>query len=130
MPLTCEFRNFFHVFNYFSDGNRFVCGLKDGQVGIWADSMLKSKKIFNNAKQWKNATLVAYAGNKIFAIGYSQARLHILDLALNTLKVADHQFEERISVIKSSEPYVAIGEYIGNVIVFDHNGKRVLVSYF
>ena len=99
-------------------------------MGIWADSLLKSKKIFNNAEQWKNATLVSYAGNKIFAVGRFEARLHILDLALNTLKVADHQFEERISVIKSSEPYVAIGEYIGNVIVFDHNGKRVLVSYF
>ena len=131
MPLTCEFQNFFHFFNYFSDGNRFVCGFKDGQVGIWADSLLKSKKIFNNAEQTKNATLVAYAGNKIFAVGRSEARLHILDLALNTLKVADHQFEKSIRVIKASGSHVAIGEYSsGNVVVFDHNGNRLLVSYF
>ena len=100
-------------------------------MGIWADSMLKSKKIFNNAKQERNATLVAYADNKIFAVGRSKARLHILDLALNTLKVAGHQFEKSISVVKASGSHVAIGEsWSGNVVVFDHNGKRVLVSYF
>ena len=131
MPLTCEFRNFLHFFDNFSDGNRFVCGFKDGQVGIWADSLLKSKKIFNHADQVRNATLVAYADNKIFAVRYSEARLHILDLELNTLKVADHQFEKSISVIKPSGSYVAIGEYAsGNVVVFDHNGNRLLVSYF
>ena len=75
--------------------------------------------------------MVAYADNKIFAFGFSEARLHILDLELNTLEVADHRFEERISVIKTSGSYVAIGElHSGNVVVFDHNGKRVLVSYF
>ena len=122
---------FFHFFDNLSDGNRFACGFKDGQVEIWADSLLKSKKIFNNAEQWKNATLVSYAGNKIFAVGRFEARLHILDLELNTLKVADHRFEGNISVIKPSRSYVAIGEYSsGNVVVFDRNGNQVLVSYF
>ena len=53
------------------------------------------------------------------------------DLALNTLEVANHQFEKSIKVIKPSGSYVAIGEHkSGNVVIFDHNGNRLLVSYF
>ena len=121
---------FFQFLNNFSNENRFVCGFKDGKVAVWADSMLKSKKLFNNSGQWKNATLVAYADNKIFAVGKKEARLHILDLELNILKVVDHQFVKGITVMKSSNSFVAIGEYGGNVTVFDKNGRRVLVSYF
>ena len=92
--------------------------------------MLKSKKLFNSSEQYKNATFVQFANNKIFAVGQNEARLHILDLALNTLCVADHQFEKEIRVMKSSESFVAIGEWYGNVTFFDTNGRRVLVSYF
>ena len=93
--------------------------------------MLKSKKLFNNSYQQNNATRVQYADNKIFAIGYYAARLHILDLALTTLKVVDHQFEKTITVMKSTNSYVGIGEESpGNVTIFDHNGNRVLVSFF
>ena len=92
---------------------------------------MKSKKLFNNSEQCKNATLVQYADNKIFAIGHREARLHILDLKLRTLKVVDHKFEEWINVMKSSNLYIGVGEEThGNVTVFDHNGNRVLVSYF
>ena len=100
-------------------------------MAVWADSMLKSKKLFNHSYQSYNATLVQYADNKIFAVVKREARLHILDLALNTLKVVDHQLEGGTLVMKSSNSFVAIGEYYpGNVTVFDTNGRRFLVSYF
>ena len=119
------------VFHNFSDENQFVVGLYDGHVAIWANSVLKSKKLFNYSVEYENATRVQYADNKVFAIGYpKKAKLHILDLQLNILKVADHQFGDWISSMASSESYVAIGEWSsGNVTVLDHNGSRVLVSY-
>ena len=92
--------------------------------------MLKSRKLFKNTQQSKNATLVQYADNKIFALGIKKARLHILDLELNVLKVADHQFEGSIMVMKSSESFLGIGDLKGNVTILDHDGNLVLVSYF
>ena len=89
--------------------------------------MLKSKKLFK-----KTPTFVGYADNKIFAIGKGEFRLHILDLELTIMKVVDHQFDEGtgISFMKVSDSYVATGQFGGNVTVFDHNGNRVVVSYF
>ena len=87
MLLICKITSIFTFIN-FSDGNRFVTGSGNGIVTVWNDSTPKSRKVFNNSEQWKNATLVAYADNKIFAVGYCEARLHILDLELNTLKTA------------------------------------------
>ena len=99
-------------------------------MAVWANSMLKSKKLFSNSEQSYNATLVQYVDNKIFAIGRSEARLHIVDLELNVLQVVDYQFTKNISVIKSSNLYVAIGDIAGNVTVFEKVGNLVLVSYF
>ena len=113
-----------------SDENRFVVGSKDGHVTIWTKSSPKSTKLFNNSEQWKNATFVKYANKKIFAIGKSNARLHILDLKLNTLKKVDHQFEREITAMESSSSFVAIGEACGNVSIFDNNGDLILVSHF
>ena len=73
-------------------------------------------------------------GDKIFAIGRENAKLHILDLELTTLKVVDHEFGGMISVMETSSKYVAIGQgryYSASVVtVFDKNGNHVLVSYF
>ena len=92
--------------------------------------MLNSKKLFSNSDQDKNATLVQYANEKIFAVGRAESQLHVLDLELNVMKVVDHQFEETISVMVSTGSYVAIGESNGSVTVFDNKGNHVLVSKF
>ena len=112
---------------YFSDENRFVTGSKNGYVTVLNDSTPKSRKVFNQSEQWRNATLVRYANNKIFATGY--AKLHILDLELETYKVVDHEFND-ISVLAASDNYVAIGDWDRHVNIFNHNGDRVLVSDF
>ena len=136
VPLTCK--NYF-CFNFysFSDENRFVVGFKDGHVAVWANSMFKSKKLFNNFEQSYNAALVQYTldRNKIFAIGRSKARLHIMDIELNISKVVGHQFEDSISAMASSKSYIAIaGHYhttqYNDVLIFDHDGNLVLVGYF
>ena len=113
---------------HFSDKNRFVTGSKNGHVTVWTNYVPKTKKIFNNAEQWKNATFVKYANNKIYAIGFRDSRLTILDLELNTLKIIDHKFEGTISVLTVTDEYVAVGDYSHNVTVFDKNYNRVLVS--
>ena len=94
--------------------------------------MLKSRKVFNNSEQWKNATFVRYAANKIFAIGRYDTKLQILNSPLypDTLKVVDHEFDDWIRVLVASDNYVAIGDESGNVTIFNHNGDRLLVSYF
>ena len=98
-------------------------------VTIWKDSTPKSRKLFNNSEQSNNATFVRYANNKIFAVGYREAKMHILDLELKTLEVVECKLG-RTRVLAASENFVAIGEWYGRVIVFNHNGDRVLVSYF
>ena len=95
---------------------------------VWTNSIPKTKKTFKNAEQWKNATFVKYANNKIYAIGYCDSMLTILDLELNTLKIIDHKFEGRISVLTVTDEYVAVGEWFGNVTVFNKSYNLVLVS--
>ena len=95
---------------------------------VWTNFVPKTKKIFNNAEQWKNATFVKYANNKVYAIS-ENSMLTIMDLELNTLKVIDHKFENEITVLTATDKYVAVGEYwSGNVTVFDQNYNLVLVS--
>ena len=75
-------------------------------------------------------TYVRYANKKIFAVGWDEAKLHILDMELKTLKVVQHEFEEWISVMAADNQYVAIGECGPDVTVFDHEGNVLLVCYF
>ena len=52
-------------------------------------------------------------------------------MQLKTLKKVDHIFERKISVMTSSNQYVAIGEFNSGIMtVFDFEGNFVLVSYF
>ena len=113
-----------------SEDNRFVTGSKNGIVTVCNDSTPRSRKVFNNSDQRYNATRVRYANNKIFAVGLYKAKLHILNLELKTLKIVDHDFNDETYVLVASDNYVAIGDYSGNVTVFDHNGNLLLVSYF
>ena len=132
-PLTlhlsckCFLLLFSLVLLHFSDKNRFVTGSKSGHVTVWTNSVPKTKKIFNNAEQWKNATFVKYANNKIYAIARRNSRLRILDLELNTPKIIDHKFEDGIHTLTATDKYVAVGEW-KSVTVFDRNYNRVLVS--
>ena len=112
---------------HFSDKNRFVTGSKNGHVTLWANSVSKTKKIFNNAEQEKNATFVKYANNKIYAIAKRDSKLTILDLELNTLKIIDHEFEKGTLILTVTDEYVAVGDCF-NVTVFDKNYNVVLVS--
>ena len=77
--------------------------------------------------QWKNATLVQYAKDKIFAIGLAESKLHIFNLDLKVLKVVDYEFKDEISVLVASDYYAATGDGSGNVTVFKHNGDLALV---
>ena len=113
---------------HFSDKNRFVTGSKNGHVTVWTNSIPKTRKIFNHSEFWKNGTIVKYANSKIYAIARYISRLTILDLELNTLKIIDHKFEDRIDILTVTNEYVAVGDYSNDVTVFDKNYNRVLVS--
>ena len=125
---TCKYRFNFYFFD-FSDKNRFVTGSRNGIVTIWNNSKLKSRKMFNHSDPVYNATFVQYANNKVFAVAKDYSKLHILDLALTTLKVVDHQFNGFVETIKATSSYIAVGQLHGDVSVFDHDGILVLVSY-
>ena len=58
--------------------------------------------------------------------------MHVLDLKLDTLYAIELSSNELkdIEVLAASENYVAVGDGEGHVTVFNHNGNRVLVSYF
>ena len=127
LPLSCKFCLFCFCIS-FSDKNRFVSGSKNGHVTIWKNFVPKTEKVFNNANQKDNATLVKYANNKIYAIARDDSMLTIMDLELKTLKVIDHKFENEISILTATETYVAVGDKDGNVTVFDKNYNLVLVS--
>ena len=126
------------TFVNFSDENCFVTGSKNGIVTVWNDSTPRWREVFKNCEKWynggfvANATFVRYANNKIFAIGRYDTKLQILNSPLypDTLKVVDHEFDDWIRVLVASDNYVAIGDESGNVTIFNHNGDRVLVSYF
>ena len=127
MPASCKpFIVTYYV--TFSDENRFVTGSKDGHVTIWTNSSQQSKKVFNNSEQFKNATLVKYRNNRIYAIGYREATLTIMDLSLGLIKVVPHKFENPIRLLVASSKYIAVGEFAGNVSVFDDKENLVLVS--
>ena len=113
------------MFFTFSDKNRFVSGSKNGHVTVWTNFVPKTKKVFNNAEQRKNATFVKYANNKVYAIS-DDSMLTIMDLELNTLKVIDQKFND-VCVLTATDKYVAVVDW-KNVTVFDQNYNLVLVS--
>ena len=51
-----------------------------------------------------------------------------MDLELNTLKIVDHKFKREIKFLTATDKNVAVGDYYGNVTVFNKDYNLVLVS--
>ena len=87
-------------------------------------------KIFNHAEKDSNYTFVRYADNKIYAISARESQLHILDMTLACVTIADHQFEGEVISMEAKSGHAAIGTASGTITVFNNIGDVILVNNF
>ena len=113
----------------FSSENCFVAGSKAGHVAIFAESTVKkSIRLFVNPVQWKNATLVQYVDNTIYAVA-QDSKLMKLDISLENRQVIGDTVSEEVFALTATNRFVALGGVSAKVTVYNTEGNITLVSY-
>lgn len=112
----------------FRSENRFVAGTKSGQVVIQSGvSIEKSVELFENSVQEKNATLVQYTSNRIYAVA-EESSLTLLNMSLEVVKVLGPKVEKEVLALVATQDYVALGGVDKKVTVYDEFGNLALVK--
>ena len=111
----------------FSSKNCFVAGSKAGHVAILTESTVeKSIKLFDNSVQWKNATLVQYVNNTIYAVA-QDSKLTKLNLTLENRQVLGDTVSHEVFALTATNLFVALGGVSAKVTVYDTEGNITLV---
>ena len=129
--VKCKFRYLpwlSKFFETFRSENRFVAGTKNGQVVIQSGVTIeKSVELFNHSNQEKNATLVQYTSNRIYAVA-EDSSLTQLNMNLEVEKVLGRKIEKEILALVATQDYVALGGVAKKVTVYDEFGNLALVN--
>ena len=87
----------------------------------------KSVELFNHSNQEKNATLVQYTSNRIYAVA-EDSSLTQLNMSLEVEKVLGRKIEKEILALVATQDYVALGGVDKKVTVYDEFGNLALVN--
>ena len=104
-----------------------MAGTKAGHVAILTESTVeKSIKLFDNSVQWKNATLVHYVDNTIYAVA-QDSKLTKLNLNLENRQVLGCTVSQEVFALTATNRFVALGGVSAKVTVYDTEGNITLV---
>ena len=87
----------------------------------------KSIKLFENPVQWKNAALVQYVDNTIYAVA-QDSKLTKLDMNLENRQVYGDRVSQEVFALTATHQFVALGGVNAKVTVYDKRGNLALVS--